>query len=308
MLLPILHGTADGPFLLAWSLDPMISVPLAVAGSGYAIGLRKARERGYQPPPTRFVAAFFAGLAVTALALLGPLDTFNDELFSLHMTQHLLLMLVAAPLLLLGRPVQVALRAIPPERSRAVLRALVRPSPTRAVLTALTSPVAVILIFNGVQAVWHVPAMYVAALESDVVHWVMHLTFFGAGLLLWWVILDPVPRHHKFPIHWVLAVVASAMAVGKIIGGIITFADQPIYAFYSQSERPWGLTVIADQQLAGVIMLVGGGFYFMVLGMVILYHGLMRAQREQERRERARRGATRATTAATMATGERPIQ
>jgi cytochrome c oxidase assembly factor CtaG len=308
VLLPILHGTADGPFLLAWSLDPFISVPLAVVGSGYAVGLRKAQERGYQPLPTRYVVAFYAGLAVTAVALLGPVDTFNDELFFLHMIQHLLLMLVAAPLLLTGRPVQVALRAIPPQRSRAVLRALIRPSPARATLTALTSPVAVILVFNGVQAVWHVPAMYVASLESEPVHWIMHLTFFGAGLLLWWVIIDPVPRHHKFPFYWVLAVVASAMAVGKIIGGMLSLADEPIYSFYRSSERPWGFTVMADQQLAGVIMLVGGGFYFLALGMVILARALVRAQQEQEHRERARRAVTRATKAAAIATSDRPVQ
>lgn len=291
MTLPVFHGTADGPFLLSWELNlPLISLIL-VAGWGYALALHKARARGYQNHRGWYTASFFVGLVTFAIALVGPLDTFNDELFSMHMTQHVVLMQVAAPLLLLGRPVQLGLKALPPRRSGAILRPIIRQFSARPRLYTLM-PLAAILAFNLTIVVWHFPVMYVAALESDFIHWFMHFSFFGAGLLFWWGIIAPVPRHPRSQTLWTLVSITVAMIVGKLLGGILTLSDGVIYPFYSNAERPWGLSAIVDQQVAGLIMMVGGGLYFGILFFVILARTLLRTEEDQKRRERAARRKT----------------
>lgn len=275
MLFPPLHGAADGPFLTAWAFDPLVVFGLLAAAAGYAFGLHRLRETRQPEWPVRYSVFFFAGLAFTALALLGPIDTFNDEAFFLHMIQHIVLMDVAAPLLLLGRPVQLALKTIPRRHSKTVFRTMIRPRTVRGVLTFLTLPVVVALAYNGTLAAWHMPGMYVAALENGFVHEVMHATMLGAGLLFWWVIIDPVPRHHKAGTATMLALIASTMLTGKIIGALLTFADSVVYSFYQGVEQPWGLTPLVDQQIAGIIMLVGVGILAGVLFYIVLVRALL---------------------------------
>ena len=288
ILFPVLHGTASGPFLLAWELNlPLIALILA-AGWGYRVALQRARERGHAAHPGWYTVSFYAGLVTFAIALLGPLDVYNDELFSLHMAQHIVLIQVTAPLLLLGRPVQLALKALPPRRSGAILRPIARQFKSFPALHSLI-PLAAILIFNGTIVAWHFPEMYVAALESDFVHWIMHFSFFWAGLLFWWGIIAPVPRNPRLQTVWALIAIFVTMVVGKLLGGILTLSDNVIYPFYADVERPWGLSALVDQQIAGLIMMVGGGLYFGILFFVILARWLLETEKQQQRRERARR-------------------
>lgn len=276
MLLPPLHGTADGPFLTAWAFHPIVVFGLLAAASAYAFGLHRLREAGQREWPVWHSVFFFSGLAATTVALLGPIDTFNDEVFFLHMIQHIVLMDMAAPLILLGRPVQLALRAIPRQHSKTLVRMVIRPRTARGILTFLTLPVVVALIYNGTLVSWHMPGLYVAALESDLVHEIMHASMLGAGLLFWWVIIDPVPQHHKLGTAPSLALIAVSLFVGKVIGGILTFANSVVYSFYSNVEQPWGLTPMLDQRIAGVIMLVGVGVLGGVLFFIVLARALLK--------------------------------
>ena len=300
MLFPVLHGTASGPFLLAWEFNlPLITLILA-AGWGYYVALQRARERGHPAHPGWYTVSFYTGLATFAIALLGPLDTYNDELFSLHMAQHIVLIQVTAPLLLLGRPIQLMLKALPPRRSGAILRPIARQFKAHPALHSLI-PLAAILVFNGVIVGWHFPIMYEAALENDLVHWVMHFSFFWAGLFFWWGIIAPVPRSPRSQTVWALVAIFFTMVVGKILGGILTLANNVIYPFYESAERPWGLTVLVDQQIAGLIMMVGGGLYFGIVFFVILARWLLQNEEQQQRRERAlRRPATPSPAAAAI--------
>ncbi len=265
MFLPILHGTADGPFLKAWNFAPSIVIGLLIAGIGYYLALRQLAANRRRLPPIWQIASFYAGLVAVAIALLGPIDGFNDELFLMHMLQHLLLMQVAAPLVLLGRPVQVALRAISVKRSGPVLKTVLRPRVVRTGLTVLTAPLVATIAFNANLILWHVPNMYDTALKNGTIHDLEHAMFFGFALLFWWPIIDPVPRHHKMPKHWAIAAIFLTMVVGIGIGAILTLAQSLIYPFYATTAKPWGLSPMVDQQIGGLIMWVGGGFLYLLI-------------------------------------------
>ncbi len=280
-LLPLLHGGATGPFWAAWSWNPPVLVALLVAALVYSAALRSLILRGRPRPPLWQAASFYAGLASAALALMGPLDLYNDELLTMHMLQHLVLIQITAPLILLGRPVQLVLRGLPAERVGAVLRVVLRPPWVRAGLTVLTAPLTVTMLANASIVFWHFPRFYEAALYSTAVHDLEHLSFFGTALLFWWPIIDPVPRHHKLPALWAIAAVFATMVVSMSIGAIITLADRVIYPFYASVSMPWGMTALTDQQVAGLIMWVGGGFAYMGVILALLVRWL----REEEHRQ-----------------------
>ncbi len=274
MLLPLLHGTVTGPFLLAWDFSPPIVIGLLVGAIGYYLALHKLQQDNRSTPPTWQVLSYYGGLLAVAVALLGPLDTFNDELFFMHMLQHLALMQVAAPLILLGRPVQLALKAISVKRSGPILKTVLRRRPVRTALTLITTPLFAVLAYNANLVSWHVPGFYDAALRSDAIHEIEHLLFFGFALLFWWPIIDPVPRHHKMEKHWAIAAIFVTMVVGIGIGAILTLAPSVIYPFYLGTDKPWGLTPLADQQIGGLIMWVGGGFLYMLVLIGLLVSAL----------------------------------
>lgn len=270
MVLPLLHGSVDGAFLSSWSLNPLPANLLAVAALVYAVGLRASRRRGRRPLPAWRILAYYGGLTTTAIALIGPLDTWNDELFFIHMLQHLVLMIVAAPLLLLGRPVHVALQALPPARSSAIVGAVFRRRRVRQTATLLTHPATVFLLFNLNLALWHWPPMYTSALESALVHEIEHVAFFGTALLFWWIIIDPVPRHHRAAPHWQFGMCFGTCMIGSLVAAALTLANRVIYPHYLGVEQPWGFDPLTDQKLGGGIMWISGALYF-ILMFAMLY-------------------------------------
>jgi cytochrome c oxidase assembly factor CtaG len=270
MVLPLLHGSPNGSLLTSWNLDPLLVALLLAAAAGYALALREVHRVGRKAPPGWQVASYYAGLAFVALALLGPLDTFNDELFFMHMLQHLALMQLAAPLLLLGRPLQLLLRAVAPKRSGPVVKAIIRPRAVRLVLTTLTAPLVATLLFNVNMVIWHVPNFYDAALRNDLIHELEHLAFFGTALLFWWPIIDPVPRHHRTQPVWGMVMVFVSMVFSIGLGAILTLASNPIYPYYVDRPRAWGISVMVDQQIAGLAMWVGGGLIYLVILIAML--------------------------------------
>jgi putative membrane protein len=254
----ILHSYYSGPFLLAWDVEPYIFFTLIFAGGLYALALSRISRLGQRDVPRSYPIAYYAGLFVLAFAVAGPFHTYNSYSLSLHMAQHVAMMLIAAPLLVLGRPVQVALWAISPQRSGAVLGPMLRRRSIRGLLTTLTHPIVVLLLINVNLVIWHVPDFYVAALESKLVHEIEHVLFLGTALLFWWVIIDPVPRHHKVRADIAIIMLFISGSVGDLIALYLIFVPDVIYPFYLASEAPWGMTQLADQRVAGLIMLVVG--------------------------------------------------
>jgi cytochrome c oxidase assembly factor CtaG len=253
-----MSGGSNRPFLVSWNTDPLLLGMLLLSAFAYALAWRHLQRSGRRTPPNRQLVAFAGGMFSLTVALLGPFDTFNDDLFLVHMLQHVTLMLVAAPLLVLGRPVQLALQAIPPRHSGPVVRTVLRKRWVRTTLSALTNAGVVFLLFNVNLVVWHVPAIYTAALRNNTLHLAEHIAFFSTSLLFWWVIIDPIPRHHRLESHLAILLLFTTGAVGELLGLALTLAPRVLYPFYAGTTNPWGLTPLADQHLSGLIMLVSG--------------------------------------------------
>jgi cytochrome c oxidase assembly factor CtaG len=249
--------------LTEWRPDPTVLTVCALVGLAYWMGLRRVARAGTPFPPSR-PAAFFSGLGVVALALVSPIDVYAEVRFSVHMVQHLLLMFVAPPLLALGAPVTLALRAGTPGRSR---RALARTLHGRAA-RVLATPVAGLALFVGVQFGMHFTPLYGAALEDPFLHALEHALLLGTGIVFWWPIvgLDPSPQSVGFPAR--LLALALAMALGAFLSVAIVSADTPLYDAYARLPAPWGRSALSDQRDAGAIMWVVGGL--LLLSAILL--------------------------------------
>jgi putative membrane protein len=253
-----LHGFYDGPFLLAWDPVPYAVLILMLVAGAYALALRRIGKIGIRNVPRSYPIAFYAGLLAMAIALIGPLDVYNENSFALHMGQHVVMMLIAAPLLIFGRPVHIALWAFSPEQSGAVLKPILRQGWLRSLLTVLTHPLTVVLLLSVNLLLWHLPRFYVAALENELVHELEHALFMGTAVLFWWVIIDPIPRHHRVRADIAIIMLFVAGTVGDLLALYLIFAPDVIYPFYLASEGLWGLSHHADQRVGGLVMLIAG--------------------------------------------------
>jgi putative copper resistance protein D len=224
---------------------------------------------------------FAGGLLVLVLAIDGPPDVLADSSFSVHMTQHVLLQMVAAPLILLGCPVSVLLRADPPWLRRRLLVRLLR----SRLVTVITHPAVTLAAFAIVLVGTHLTALYEVALEHEPVHQAEHVVYLTTALLFWWPAIgaDPAPRRVSHPVR--LFYLMLSMPVTAFLGLAIANADHVLYASYAQAT-PWGGAPLADQQAAGTLMWVAGMFTTVpAVGVV-----LMRWLDEESRRET--RGST----------------
>jgi cytochrome c oxidase assembly factor CtaG len=289
MSLALLHIPApDEAWSAAWHFDPVVMALLGGAGAGYLLAYRARRTAGRVAPPGWAVGAFLAGLGSLAVALLGPPDHFAAVSFAAHMVQHLLLTLVAPPLLLLGRPLQLLLQRLGPRYGRPLLRPTFGRAGVRRLLAALTHPLAVLLLFNGSLLLWHHPALYQAALRDQSLHELEHACFFWTALLFWWVLLEPLPRRHRLSPTATLLVLFATWTIGDLLGATLTLAREPLYPLYAEAQTPWGLSPVADQRLGGLIMWIGGGGLFTALLIGFLAYPHLRPGRSLRTAPRVR--------------------
>jgi putative copper resistance protein D len=240
---------------LGWSFQPGVAVPLLALALGWAWLVRRIRRlHPATPVPAFRTAAFLVGLAAIALALLSGIERYDTTLFSVHMVQHLLLMLVAAPLIALGAPVTQILRAASP----AVRRRLLLPVLHSPVAGALGHPVVAWLAFTLVAWASHFSPLFDLALENEAVHSAEHAAFLAAGLLFWWPVVaaDPAPRRLTYPVRALYLLLQ--MPPSSFLGMAILFAGAPLYPHYATLGSPYGIDPLADQQLAGGIMWLAG--------------------------------------------------
>jgi putative membrane protein len=266
----------------AWEFEPWVIIPLVLSAWFYASGLYQMwREAGIGHGIRWWeAAAFWSGMATLVLALVSPLHRWGGMLFSAHMTQHELLMLVAAPLLVLGKPLVAMLKGLPTGWARDLVR-WTSVSWWRRVWAVLVSPAVAWLIHAVVLWVWHIPAMFQATLTSDLLHAMQHLSFMLSALLFWWAVMQGPHRAINYSVA-VLYMFTTALHSGAL-GALITFAGTAWYPAYAETAPVWGLTALEDQQIGGAIMWIPACTVYIVAGLAMVV-GSLRSSEERVRR------------------------
>jgi putative membrane protein len=251
-----------------WSLEPWILALLMSAAAIYATGVARVwRNVGGGRGIRAWEAACFAlGWLSIVIALVSPLDRLGAVLFSAHMAQHEVLMIVAAPLVVLGRPF-VALMWFLRAPARASFGRLTHRTGVKATWRALTGPFVVLLIHAAILWVWHVPALFEGAMRHPAVHAVQHATFFWSAALFWWSLLQG--RYGRMGYGIAVAYVFATALHTSILGALLTVAGSVWYPIYGERGAPFAVSVLEDQQLAGLIMWVPAGVIFTVVALAL---------------------------------------
>jgi putative membrane protein len=254
-----------------WTADPATLLPIAIAVGWYAFGVGRAMDEGRAAAisPGR-TCAFAGGIGLLLLALQSPIDTISEDLFSVHMVQHLLLMLAAPPLLILSDCPIMFLRALPPRGRKLVARLWVSTKIGRG-CELLMHPILVWILVCGTFVFWHAPGPYQWAVDNSGVHIVEHLSFFVSSLMFWALVL-PIPHRRPRLAHGsaLLLVVATAVLSG-LPGALMIFSPRPLYPAHAAGVMKWGLTLMEDQQFAGLLMWIpAGGAYVLVVAWIFL--------------------------------------
>ena len=268
-----------------WDWSPAIVLPLGATGVLYMRGVREL----WRDHPGRGVErweawSFGVGWLVAALALVSPLHAVSEQLFLAHMLQHELLMAVAAPLLVLGRPLVPSLWGLSrPARQR--VGAGLRHPAIHAAARSLGTPLGAFALHGTAIWVWHAPALFQATLESDVVHALQHVSFLGTALLFWWTILHAralrgTARGTGYGLA-VLLLFATTLHTGAL-GALLTFSRTLWYPAYGNAAASWGLTALEDQQLAGLLMWIPASVSYLLAALWLFAQWL----RESDRRVR----------------------
>jgi putative membrane protein len=283
VLIPILAhpGRPPAPHDLwgAWNLDPVLLLGFLLVAWAY----RRGRTSGPRRELDGWRARCFAvALVALGVALLSPLDALSGALASAHMVQHLLLVLVAAPLLALSAPSSAILRGSPLAVRRASGRWRRRLGLTHRNLRALRHPAAVWLLHVVTLWFWHAAVPYDAALDNELLHVAEHASFLVTAVLFWQVVIGPRVGDRVPNGVGVLLVFAMAMQ-SVFLSVLLTFARTPWYSGYAETTTPWGLEPLADQQLAGVIMWIPAGAVYLVAALALLV-AWVRATEDQEHR------------------------
>jgi putative membrane protein len=278
------HGLASSA-AREWEFAPLVIVPLAATAIVYLLGLARVwRRAGIGRGITGWAAlSFGAGWLTLVVALVSPVAWLSGILFSVHMTQHTLLLLVAAPLLTFGHPLLAWMWALDHARRDAVAHAFRGPRTVR-VWHAVTAPLSVFVIQALALWLWHIPSWYEAALHSEIVHACEHLCFVLAGSLFWWAMVNGRYGRPGYGLG-VLYVFMSAVH-SSALGALLTVAPSVWYGDYARQAAAWRIDALADQQLAGLLMWIPAGVIFIVFGLALLAAWLGESER------RVRFGAT----------------
>jgi cytochrome c oxidase assembly factor CtaG len=267
-----------------WSVEPSVLVPVAAAGALYVRGWTTLARRMPDRFGARQVIAFLAGLGTVLFAASGLLDAGGHRFLWAHMIQHMLLMLIAPPLLWMGAPVAPILLGLPKALRRGVARGLAW-RPIRESITRLTHPITSWALFVITFWGWHVPALYDVALESDVWHHVEHASFIGTALLFWRPVVLPWPARSAWPRWAMVPYLVLADMQNNVMAAIFTFADRVIYPAYATAAGNAGGAALEDQAMAGLIMWVPGSLLFLVPVVWLVTTALRPPMRSSQPRE-----------------------
>lgn len=269
--MPFAHGTAGSAF--EFHPHPDVWLLIAVLSFGYVAALRFLGPKIV--PPGREIASrkqktrYALGVVALWVGADWPVhDLSEGYLFSVHMVQHTIFTFVAPPLLLMGTP-------------EWLLRKLLAPRPLRQAVRFLTRPLVAFAIFNVLIAVTHWGAIVDASVRSGPVHLTVHTLLVSAALLMWWPVIAPLPETTRLSAPGKMLYLFGQSILPTVPASFLTFATEPIYKAYAEFPRLWGIGVVADQRMAGLIMKVGGGLLLWSIIAVMFF----RWSSAQERRE-----------------------
>ena len=283
---PILaHGDPwllRGPLWTSWQISPMVLVGVSALAAGYILLVGPLEERradaAQRPVSRRQRASFLAGCVALLIALGPPLEDWAGLLVSGHMAQHLILIFVVPPLLLYGTPAWL-------------LEPLLRWPVVARTGYILTRAVVAFALSSLVLIAWHLPTLYEASLRAEPVHVVQHQLFLFTALLVWWPLLGPLPAWPRAsPLAQCLLLVALTFP-GGIVGSFLTLGEPGFYPTYTTVPRMWGLDLATDQQIAGLMMWVGGGVIYLLLITIVFFRWAAREEAREAPSARAVSGS-----------------
>jgi cytochrome c oxidase assembly factor CtaG len=238
----------------SWSSTVALAFAMALVGILYFRGWLHLRAVSVSTIPSWRAGSFFLGLFLIWVALGSPLAAFDEELLTVHMVQHLLLMTIAPPLILLGAPLMPLLHGLPPRFVQSVLGPLFRWSPIRRAGRVLSQPAVCWLAAAAALVGWHIPAAFTLGLQSEAWHALEHACFLVSGFLFWWPVVQPWPSVPASPSWSILLYLFLATLPCDILSGFLAFCDRVVYPAYLSMPRHFGISAIEDQECAAALM------------------------------------------------------
>jgi putative membrane protein len=279
-----------GEFASAWDFSSPPAVLFLLLAVVYLVGsLRLALRSNTDSSFWSKFAAGVTGFVLLAIALAGPLDYYSDELFSAHMSQHIVIAMFAAPLLLIARAMPAYMWALPRPIRIGAGSALTGSGLIVRALRVLVKPAVALPLFMGTLYGWHMPAAYNGSLENEWLHLLMHFTMFATAVLFWWPIVGPPPlrtqlNHPQRIVYLLLAVTPTAL-----LAAILTLSKSLLYDFYLDSPGHFDWSPTEDQQTGGLLMWLPGNFVYLATLTVLFFKWFGEEERKSRRQRTGRK-------------------
>jgi putative membrane protein len=258
-----------------WRWPPFVVIPLLLAVSLYGIGATRMLRRTAHPKSVLWPILWFAlGWLSLVIALDSPLHELGEQLFWVHMTQHEILMLISAPLLVLGKPLLPSLWALPsPWRDAAA--GIGRSRTLKKAWASVSAPLSAWFVSALALWIWHIPQLFDQTLRSDWIHAAQHTTFLVTAVMFWWPVLSRTPAlgHGE-----ALVYVFTTILHSSVLGALLTFAPRAWYSSYVATAPAWHLTALEDQQIGGLIMWIPAGSLLLIVALILLVKWMNESQ------------------------------
>lgn len=251
-------------FFANWDFPPVVCSELVLVALIYTVGFLRIQKTRPQRFPSWRWGSFMGGLLALLIAVASPLDTLDDQLLTIHMVQHFVLMSIAPPLIVFGAPVVPLIRGLPRWIVRPILGPLIRRRWLRSFFHGIVRPKPAWLLMNLSFILWHIPAAYEATLASEAIHNCEHACFFFFNVLFWWPLLEPWPSRFHGNRWLLIPYLVSADLVNTIVAAFLVFSGRVIYPTYAAQPRTFGISAMADQSAAGAFMWVLGSIIFLI--------------------------------------------
>ena len=254
-----------------WTFDLLVITGLFILFGLYTRGLWLSRGRSGNLFPWWRTSLFYIGWLALLAGAISPIDGLSGDLFLMHMIQHLLLMMIGPPLILLGAPVVPVLRGLPDVVRYNFAIPLLQMRKIRKVLSFLIAPLVAWLFFVFTLWIWHIPSVYNNATQNEPLHLLQHFMFISAAGFFWWTVIDPIPLRSRLASALRLLYLFLATIQNVVLGAIITLSPDVLYTYYETVPRTWGISTADDQTIAGVIMWIPGTMmYFTAMAVIFL--------------------------------------